>query len=162
MSHSTAEHINGIVDAIINRLEAAEESLVPEGQTLTVIEGDEEPQYIKALPSIYVIPLGEGGDTISMSQDYTEEGMVHNFSTTIIGFYRYKDITSGIRPTRTFAYNALDLFVGENQVVTSYTSDGTMMFGAATIDSTKVKIGYRRDKDFVVHAWILTLNQIGA
>ena len=160
MTHITAEYLNGVVDVVLSRITSAEATLVPPGQNLTVIEGDEEPQYIKALPSVYVIPLGEGGDSITSPQQADEGGLTHNFSVTVCGFYRYKDISSGMRATRTFGYNALDLFVGDNQLITAYSPTSSVFYGALTVDA-KVKVGYRRDKDFVIHAWILTLNLIG-
>ena len=152
--------IDAYVDAVIQRIQENELDLVPKGlPPLVIIEGDEEPTRIDKFPQIRVIPLIGDGDRVSLPQG--GDTVVHNFSTTIIGFYQYRDIPSGLREVRKFGYTCLDLFTGENQYVQAVLENGDV-FGVATLDSSQVKVGYRRSGDYIIHAFQVILNQIGA
>jgi hypothetical protein len=154
--------IDAYVDAVIERIRDNEDLLVPKAaRPLTVLEGDEEPNRIDVFPQVRVIPLIGDGDRIMYPQGADCLSAEHHFSTTIIGFYQYRDIPSGLREVRKFGYNCLDLFTGENQVIQAVLESG-YVFGVATIDDTKVKVGYRRSGDYLIHAFQITLNQIGA
>lgn len=153
--------IDAYVDAAIARIQAAEEDLVPPGMSLLIEEGDEEPNRIDKFPQVRVIPLIGEGDKITYPQGADHLCMVHNFSTTFIGFYQYRDIQAGLREVRKFGYNLLDLFVGENQYLQAILPSGTI-FGVATLDNSGVKVGYRRSGDYIIHAFQVTLNQTGA
>jgi hypothetical protein len=151
--------MDAYVDAVIARIQDNEDLLVPKGLApLTVLEGDEEPNRIDKFPQVRVIPLVGEGDRITFPQGDFQE---HNFSTTLIGFYQYRDIPSGLREVRKFGYNALQLFTGDNQYVQATLENGTV-FGVATLENTQLRVGYRRSGDYILHAWQVTLNQIGA
>jgi len=156
----TWQLIDAYVDAVIQRIYDHEEDLVPKGlPPLIVIEGDEEPGRIDKFPQVRVIPLIGDGDRIDHSQG--EDTLVHNFSTTIIGFYQYRTIAEGLRDVRRYGYTCLDLFTEENQYIQAVLESG-VVFGVATIDGSQLRVGYRRSGDYIIHAWQVTLNQIGA
>lgn len=158
MTSPAWQMFDAYVDAVIERIRDHEEDLVPPGTSLIVLEGDEEPQRIDKFPQVRVIPLIGDGDRITVPQ---EDLPVHNFATTIIGFYQYRDIPSGLREVRRFGYTLLELFTGSNQYVQAVLDNGDF-FGVATIENSQVRVGYRRSGDYIIHAFQITLNQVGA
>ena len=144
---SSANAINGVIDALLARVATNYAALGLTAAT-SVEERDEDPKYIND-KTCYVIPLAEGKDTIKMYSG----GEEHSFPITITGFYKYADITTGLRPVRTYGYNALDLFTGNTGNIVS--SDG--LHGAEATDAT-LEVYYWRNSDFVMYAWSLQLS----
>ena len=95
---SSADAINHVIDALIARLNT---NLVQLGIS-KVTETDQEPKYLDP-PEAYVIPFVEGKDSIGMFAGGDE----HVYPINIVSFYKYDDIQTGLRPTRTYGLNAL-------------------------------------------------------
>lgn len=140
---SSADAINGVIDAILARITANFTTL---GIT-AVTEKDEQPRYINP-PEAYVIPFVEGRDTIRMLQG----GEEHTYPVNIVGFYKYDDIVTGLRPVRTYGLAALDLFTRANGTITS--ADG---LHGAEANSAFFEVGYWRNGDYIMHYWTLQL-----
>ena len=141
---SSADAINHVIDALIARLNA---NLVQLGIS-KVTETDQEPKYLDP-PEAYVIPFVEGKDSIGMFAGGDE----HVYPINIVSFYKCDDIQTGLRPTRTYGLNALDLFNGDNGTIQS--SDG--LYGAEANSST-LEVGYWRVGDYIMHYWSLQLS----
>jgi hypothetical protein len=140
---SSADAINGIIDTLIARLNANSVLL----GISKVTETDQEPRYLDP-PEAYVIPFVEGKDTIGMYAGGDE----HTYPINIVAFYKCDDIQTGLRPTRTYGLNALDLFNGDNG--TLITSSG--LYGAEA-NSALLEVGYWRVGDYIMHYWSLQL-----
>lgn len=143
---SSEAAINGVIDALITRLQTNYAALGLTAAT-SVEERDEEPKYIDD-KTCYVIPLAEGKDSVKLYAN----GEDHTYPITIVAFYKYASISTGLRPVRTYGYTALDLFTRTNANIVS--SDG--LHGAEASDAT-VEAYYWRNGDFVMHAWSLQL-----
>jgi len=141
---SSADAINGVIDALIARLNA---NLVTLGIS-KVTETDQEPRYLDP-PEAYVIPFVEGKDAIGMYAGGDE----HVYPINIVGFYKCETIQAGLRPTRTYGLNALDLFNGSNGTLLS--SSG--LYGAEA-NSASLEVGYWRVGDYIMHYWTLQLS----
>lgn len=139
--------INGVIDALLARLATNYAALGLTAST-SIEERDEDPRYIET-GTCYVIPFAEGKDTVRLLSG----GEEHSFPITIIGFYKYADISTGLRPVRTYGLNCLDLFTGTNGNIVS--SDG--LHGAEATDAT-IEVGYWRVSDYIMHFWSLQLS----
>jgi len=142
---SSADAINGIADTIIARITA---NFTPLGLT-TITETDQEPQYIDP-GTAYIIPFVEGKDTIKIFNG----GEQHNYPINLVGFYKYPDIPTGLRPVRSYGLTALDLFTRKNATLT-YTVNKTT-YGSEVVGAT-LEVGYWRNGDFIMHVWTLQL-----
>ena len=142
---SSADSINGIVDAILAIITANFATL---GIT-AVTETDEEPRYIEPSQA-YVIPFVEGRDTIRTFAGGNE----HTYPVNIVGFYKYDTIQAGLRPTRTYGLDALDLFSGSSGSLYSVTLSGPV---GAEVGDASLEVGYWRNGDYIMHYWTLQL-----
>jgi len=159
MTVTTAQRIDGLVDAIIDRLDENKTAL---GAT-DVSEGDEDPRYIQA-NTLYVLPLVEGKDDMKTHPGETGE-MQHQFPVSIIGYYKYLGRTAipdGLRPVRKYGYDVIDLFAGGPQEAI----EGAAGSGADTetvvgmVTDPSAESGYFRVADYVIHYFIVRLNLI--
>lgn len=111
---STIETINKVADAVISVLNS---NRVAIGNPEYVYEKIENPAIINEdhmLPTVHVIPLAEGTDSIT-----TTVGDVHHheFAITIIGTYDVDDVNLSLREVREYGYNCVDLFRGPGTVL---------------------------------------------
>ena len=143
---SSADQINCVIDAIIARITT---NLVALGLN-QITERDEEPTYINP-PEAYAVPFVEGRDTIQIYSN----GEEHTYPLHLIGFYKYTDITTGLRPTRGYGLAALDLFTRENATVRGTSELGVLCGGE--IVNASLEVGYWRLGDYVMHYWTLNL-----
>jgi len=149
------DSVNALVDAIIDRLDGAKASL----GISTVTEGDELPTYIEP-GTLYVIPLIEGKDTMRIAQG-DDTGVQHDFPVTLVGYYKATDIATGLRPTRSYGYAALDLFVGGSaEVLEGTLEDDSTVLGYVK-DTATLEVGYARITDYAVH-WFIVKMQVTA
>lgn len=140
------EFVNGIVDAVLSRLNSNKTEL---GGIQAVTEKDEHPAFIDNPPEIFVLPIGVGED--KMYSVMGEDHNYHTFPIEIIGAYRYLDNTAvadGLRPTRNYGYICNSLFSGENSIITE---------NAVVVGST-LKVYYWQVADYVAHSFRLTIN----
>ena len=125
---STADLIDGIVDAITTRINSNASALGVGGCE----ERAEDPAVMDKVRQyggyIYVIPLAEGRDRMDNMQSSQDKEMYHNFSINVTGYYNStssaltsKGLITALRGTRRMAYNMIDLFNGDdNQVGYGY------------------------------------------
>lgn len=150
MTHTTAEMFDALVDALIALLAANLEAL---GAT-AVIEGDELPSYVDP-GTIYVVPLVEGEDEITFHGGRHEPPQGdHRFPITVAGFFYHRDISSGLRPTRGYGFNCLDLLGVQDMVLAGDLGDGTVM---GEVYDPRLSAGYMRIGDRVLHFWMLKI-----
>ena len=143
---SSPEAINGAIDALIAVITA---NLTTLGLT-AVTEPDQEPRYL-APPEAYVIPFVEGIDSIKILSG----GEEHTYPINVVGFYKYVDIQTGLRPVRTYGLTALDLFTRSNGTL-HFTMTGGVK-GGAEVNDTTLEVGYWRTGDYIMHYWQLGL-----
>ncbi len=145
----TAARVNGLIDAIIARIEAGGGPL----GILAVDERDEIPAYVDP-GTCFVIPLVEGKDV--MRTPIGGGSLEHQFSVTIVAYYRYDDIAAGLRPTRDAGYGVLDLFFGDHDRETIEAVVGEEALQAYPYDPV-LEVGYARITDYVLHWFIATI-----
>jgi hypothetical protein len=145
----TSDTINSVIDAILTRVTT---NITTLGGTATspVIEGDEMPERITIFPSIFVIPLIEGGDIVTTHMGGIKN-IFHEFSVSIVGIYRASTVSELLRTTRNYGYAALDLFSGP----INYKVVGTGC-GAVLVEH-KLEVSYHRVGDRIIHVWILKM-----
>lgn len=141
---ATHEMVDSIVDEMISRIRT---NIVSLGGTVDtpIIEGDEEPHLVRIFPSIYIMPLIEGGDSFKSHMGGVPNKF-HEFPITIVGLYRKNTVTEFLRTCRQYGFVAADLFSDSN-----YKVIGTKG-GAAMIDH-KMQPAYFRVGDKIVHSW---------
>lgn len=145
---ATYEMVDSVVDKMISRIQENITSLGGSSST-PVIEGDEYPERVTVFPSIYIIPLIEGGDHLKTHMGGITNRF-HEFTVTIIGLYKASSVTEALRTTRQYAYTCADLFSDKNQKVI-----GTK--GGAIFIDPVVNVGYHRPGDKVIHTWSVKL-----
>jgi hypothetical protein len=141
--------IDSVVDKMISTIQTGIASLGGTAST-PVVEGDEEPHLVRTFPSIFIIPLIEGGDRMETKMGGVSHRF-HNFSITIIGMYRAGSVAELLRTTRQYGYIADDMFTSNN-----YKIIGTK--GAAVVVGSKLDVGYHRVGDKIVHTWAVKLD----
>lgn len=141
---ATYELIDSVVDAMVSSITTNIASL---GGTATtpITEGDEEPHLVRVFPSIFIIPLIEGGDSISWKMGNVTHRF-HEYTITVIGLYRTATVSEAMRTTRQYGYTLADLFSGTNSTITG--SKGT-----GYVTGVKVDCGYFRVGDKIIHSW---------
>lgn len=124
---ATKDLINGIVDTVISRIDAAKVSLNIAG----VEERAEDPAVMDKVRQYgswcYVIPLAEGRDRMDNMQGGTKD-MYHNFSFNVTAYFDMTSLAmsatsliSSLRLTRDRGYDLIDLFNGnDNQIGLGY------------------------------------------
>ena len=140
---SSEAAINLVIDTLLARITTNFSAL---GIT-AVTERDEEPQYIEP-STAYVIPFVEGKDSIRMLSG----GEEHSYPINIVGFYKYADIATGLRPVRTYGLTCLDLFTRNNGTIIS--ADG---YHAAEANDATIEVGNFRVGDYIMHYFSLQL-----
>jgi len=154
---TTSTMINSIVDSLISDLQGA--TTLGLGASPKVYERDEHPQAALNrgdLPCAYVIPVMEGGDTITSYIGETGPHR-HEFPITVTAYYMGNDLTStqlqtDLRTVRNYAYNFLDLYKGTS-------TGGRYLATAGFIRDFKVDVGYWiSGGGQVVHFWIVKMN----
>jgi hypothetical protein len=143
---SSSDQINCIIDAITGRITT---NLVALGLN-SVTERDEDPTYLNP-PEAYIIPFVEGKDKIGIYAN----GEEHNYPVHLVGFYKYADLATGLRPVRNSGLAALDLFTRANASVRGTSALG-IACGAEIVDAG-LEVGYWRVGDYVMHYWSLNL-----
>ncbi len=147
---ATKDKINGLIDAIIARVQTAAPSLGLEA----VVEGDEMPTYV-APGTCYIVPLVEGKDRI---QTTSGEGTtrIHTIPVTFVAYYKHWTIAEGLRSTRDRGYDLLDTFLGTPAAETIEASvAGETVLGYVT--DPVFEVGYARVADYVLHWYILQI-----
>lgn len=152
---TTSTAINAIVDALISDLQTA--TTLGLGTSPKVYERDEHPQAALSrgdLPCAYVIPIMEGGDTITVNMDNMPH--LHDFPITVTAYYMGNDVTAtqletDLRTIRNYAYEFLDYYKTH--------SGGHRLTCNGNIKSFKVDVGYWiSGGGKIVHFWICKMN----
>lgn len=150
-AHSTAEMFDALIDGLMARLNAHKDLL----GVSSVLEGDELPTYVTP-GTIYVVPLVEGEDEITIHGGVREPPWgTHRFPITIAGFYYHRDIAPGLRPTRGYGFNCLDLFASPDGVLVGDLGDVTVM---GEVYDPRISAGYMRIGDRILHFWMLKIS----
>lgn len=123
----TKDLINGIVDAVISRIDTNKVALGIGG----VEERAEDPAVVDKVRRYggycYVIPLAEGRDRMDVMQGGTKD-MYHNFAINVTSYLNMtrtakaeEALVGSLRETRDHAYDLIDLFNGnDNQIGLGY------------------------------------------
>lgn len=153
---TTSTRINSIVDSVITDLQTA--TTLGLGSSPRVYERDEHPQAALnrgELPCAYVIPVMEGGDTVT-SMIGKGAPHRHEFPITVTAYYLGNDLTAtqlqtDLRTVRDYAYNFLDLYKN--------TTDDRYLATGGNIKDWKVDVGYWiSGGGQVVHFWIVKMS----
>jgi len=97
-----------------------------------------------------VIPFTEGKDQIKLYAD----GEEHKYPVSIVAFYKYADITTGLRPVRNYGMDCLDLFSRTNATIRGSYGGATV---GAEVEDMNLEIGYWRVADYTMHYFALQL-----
>ena len=112
-----------------------------------VFERDESPAVALEngnVPSIYIVPLAEGGD--NMNSSIGSQEVWHEFPITIYAYYRLDEVPNGLVTTRNYGYNLVDYLWGDGIKGTE-----------ANILKQKLDVGYYVMVDNIIHYFILRL-----
>lgn len=139
---TSLSHIDGIVDAITERITTNKASL---GDYEVIEERDESPVYMDLLPACYVIPIADGKDTITNVQGMSEAS-THSFPVIIAAYYLNNDITTALRTTRGYAYTLVDLFRGDGISVEN-----------GWVKGFTVEVGYYEAVDDIIHTFVVRM-----
>ena len=123
------------------------------GDVKQVLDRDEDPAIIaknaSLLPTICVIPIGEGKDSITFSMG--SDDWQHEFSVFIVGYYRFsqdnKSAYSDINTMRQYAFGLLELFRGADA-----------FFDGGNIYKATVEIKPYQEMDYVLDRFLITMN----
>ena len=118
---ATKDLINGIVDAVITRIDTNKLALGIGG----VEERAEDPAVMDKVREngswCYVVPLAEGRDRMDVMQGSPDKEMYHNFSFNVTSYFDMTDtvkvtnsLISSLRQTRDYGYDLIDLFNGDD------------------------------------------------
>lgn len=121
---STAQMIDGVVDAIITRVNNNLVALNLGG----IEERAEDPATLDKVRQYgswaYIVPLAEGRDRMDIMQGSPSGEMYHNFSINIPAYFNMTStvssdgsLTNSWRTTRDNGYNLIDLFTGNNSQI---------------------------------------------
>lgn len=141
---ATYEFIDSVVDAMISRIQTNITTLGGTSST-PVTEGDELPERVTIFPSIFIIPLIEGGDQMETKPGGVKN-VFHDFTITVVGLYKATTVSELMRTTRQYGYTLADLFSNEN-----YKVNGTK--GGAQFLFPRVQPAYYRVGDKIIHSW---------
>jgi len=140
------EFINTIVDYIIDTIDDNSSSL---GNLNTTEEKDEHPALAPNPPQAFVIPIGEGADSMKGVQGGVSNW--HSFPIQILAVYKYhgrNQLATALRTTRNYGYLCNALFTGENQTLTEN----------AVVKSSALKVNYWMMVDYEIHSFLITLD----
>jgi hypothetical protein len=146
---TTSATVNNIITTMMARITS---NITSFGGTATtpVVEGDNEPAAVDIFPSIYIVPLINGGD--HMTQHMNDSALWHEFPVTIVGFYKDYTVTNSLRTTRNYGYAMVDLFSGPS----NYKITGTV--GGAVVVDWNMEPMYWRVADYIVHNFVVRLS----
>ena len=98
-------------------------------------------QYGKYL---YLVPLAEGRDKMTIYPSTTDKEMKHNLSVNVTGYYNEtgSTLTTALRIVRNYGYNLVDLFNGDDNAV-----------GLGFCTAFELENGYFEDKDQIIHSF---------
>lgn len=136
--------IDSVTDKMISTIQTGITTLGGTAET-PILEGDEEPHLVRIFPSLFIIPLLEGGDRMETKMGGVSHRF-HEFSITVVGMYRANTVAELLRTTRQYGYTAADMFTSNN-----YKIVGTK--GAAVVIGSKLDVGYHRVGDKIIHTW---------
>lgn len=139
---TSLSHIDGIVDAITDRITKNKESL---GDYEVIEERDESPVYMDLLPACYVIPIADGKDTIKNVQGMGD-ATSHSFQVVVAAYYLQSDITTALSTVRGYAYTLVDLFRGDNIAV-----------DAGWVKEFTLEVGYYEAVDNIIHTFVVRM-----
>lgn len=117
-----------------------------------VYERAEDPQIAikdNLVPCIYIVPILEGEHHIDMTMgalDGQPEYLVHNFTVSLVAYYKMPDINTSLRTVRDYGYFALDI-IKQNQSIAT-----------GQIYSADLEFGYFDVVDYLIHYWIIKLD----
>jgi hypothetical protein len=146
---TTSVVINGIVDGISALMTASAAEL---GGITGVYERAEDPQIAikdNLVPCMYIVPILEGEHHMDMTMGAIgtmEEHIVHNFTISLVAYYKMPDINTSLRTVRDYGYQALDI-IKENQSIAT-----------GQIYSVDMEFGYFDVVDYLIHYWIMKLD----
>jgi hypothetical protein len=146
---TTSIVINNVVDQLSLLMTASAAEL---GGITGVFERAEDPQIAikdNLVPCIYIVPMLEGEHHIDMTMGAIgsmEEHVIHNFTITLLAYYRMPDINTSLRTVRDYGYTALDVIKANQSIAT------------AQIYSVDMEFGYFDVVDYLIHFWIMKLD----
>lgn len=152
----TKDFADGLVDAIISRIEDNASSL---GNPV-VLEWSEDVSVVENLPAIYVVPMVGKAKAIQAQGSDDEKVSI---PVTIAGYYNPddnddSDVRVSMRVIRDYGFDCGDLFRGDAAEVRF--TDGTQYAGAICTEKT-VENAYWGIVDRVIHVFTITMVFVG-
>lgn len=145
MATATHEKINGMVDAVLTKIDTNKVTLGLGG----VEERAEDPAVMDKVRTLgsyaYVVPLAEGRDRMDVMQGSINKEMYHNFSINVTAYFDLTSmgqLPSALRLTRDRAYDMVDLFNGDDNQI-----------GEGFVYRLELEQGYYEIVDRIIHTY---------